>query len=90
MKHVLIAFCLIYLLSSCHKGCHCNTDQVCLDNTCVCGEFTEGDSCMPMRNKFIGTFIGTLSMNGGVAMPDTIEFYGGGDQINYVYSPTPQ
>jgi hypothetical protein len=42
-----------------------------------------------MRNKFIGTFAGTLSLNASNPVPDTIIFFGDGKPVNYVFSFTP-
>lgn len=55
----------------------------------MCAEWTEGASCTPMRDKFKGTYIGTLSLNAGMPISDTIHLYGDGKPINYIYSLYP-
>ena len=87
MKKIIIATCFAFLLSSCHKSCNCSSVQVCFDGSkCECGEWGEGANCTPMRNKFIGNFAGSLSLNGGAPLKDTMGFGGDLYPINYVNS----
>lgn len=90
MKKLLaIILPFVYLLSACNPD-HCATCtpyQNCVQNACQCGPWGEGDSCTPMRMKFIGTYIGYLYLNGANPQADTISFVvRNNTPVNYLYS----
>jgi hypothetical protein len=88
-KLLAIIIPFAYLLSGCHPD-HCTTCtpyQNCIGNTCQCGDWGEGDSCTPMRNKFIGTYIGYLYLNGANPQADTISFVvKNNTPVNFLYA----
>lgn len=97
MNKLLIAsLLLVCIISGCRKGtnpanpsdCLCPKHQVCINYACQCPDWTEGDSCnIPVRNKFIGTYIGNLFLNGANPQPDTITFaVKANSPINYLYA----
>jgi hypothetical protein len=87
MKTLSLILSLAYLLSGCHRdNCICTPYQICEGNRCHCGPWGEGDSCTPMRNKFIGTYIGYLYLNGANPKADTIRFIEDGGPANYLFS----
>ena len=80
---------IAYLLSGCNPDhcTGCSPYQTCVQNTCRCGDWGEGDSCTPMRNKFIGTYIGYLYLNGANPQADTISFVvRNNTPVNYLYA----
>jgi hypothetical protein len=82
MKNLLLIIPIAYFLSGCQKhttntnvDCGCNKYQVCNSGLCQCSsQWAEGDTCTPMRNKFIGTYFGYLYFNGANPQADTITF----------------
>ena len=89
MRKILLFTFLVFILASCRKNCSCSINETCIENKCVCAEWTEGTSCTPMRDKFKGTYIGSVSLNAGTPIPDTIYLNGDGKPINYLYSSNP-
>ena len=86
-KLLLILIPFAYLLSGCHPdNCICNPYESCVGNRCQCGPWGEGDTCTPMRNKFIGTYFGYLYLNGANPQADTIRFIEDGGPVNYLFS----
>jgi len=77
MKTIIIVFFGgVLLLSACRKQC---------DSSCPCKSWYEGTNCdTPMRDKFAGTFIGTLYGNGTNPKLDTIAFTGSLEPINWL------
>ena len=85
MKKLLFVFILLYALSSCQQDkCTCFSYQICNNNKCQCPLWSEGDSCTPMKNKFIGNFAGNLYLNGGSPIPDTLHFEDMVEPTNYL------
>lgn len=92
MKKLFAALLALCLLNACHRSCHCGPYEICQEGKCSCGEWTEGTSCTPMRNKFAGTYTGILTID-SVPSPDTLRLYLGNEQMtNYLFfvrSPVP-
>ncbi|MCW3125375.1 MAG: hypothetical protein JWO03_1033 [Bacteroidetes bacterium] len=85
MKRILIAVILLCTLNACHRSCNCSPYEICLEGKCICGEWTEGSSCTPMRNKFVGTYAGTLTID-SLSTAQTLVLYAGNDQMtNYTF-----
>jgi hypothetical protein len=89
-KILFIILPFLSLLTGCHPDdCVCSTYETCIGNRCQCGQWAEGDTCTPMRNKFAGTWIGHLYLNGANPQPDTISFIVvAKSPINYLLSTT--
>jgi hypothetical protein len=86
MKKMLIAVILLCTLNACRRPCNCSINETCNGDKCECSQWTEGTSCTPMRDKFIGIYTGTISVNVGAPSPDTIDLYADGKPVNYLFS----